>query len=346
MPQAPARPQRRHRPPLPGSSRLTVLRPEAILWDVAVEAFLAECTRLNLSPKTVTLYRHQLAGSRITTFLDDHGIRSVGEFDGAALAAFEAELGGCGLSATTVRIYHGTLRSLLAFSAGRGWNRHRETVTAVKPPRRPEPLRTGYSTAEMAAIYAATARTNAPARDRMLIEFMARTGARREEVCNVFLTDIEEIPGHGAIVRITPSQGRRTKNMKGRIVPLDTPGDQFSMRLFRYIRRDRPTDTRQPYLFLSTRRTTRDDRGRLDYAPLTGSGVLQICEQVGALCRPDPIHVHPHRFRHHFALQALRAGLDGFALQKALGHSTMDMVRKYLNSSENDLLEAWKARRD
>ena len=35
--------------PCRAPSRLTVLRPEAVPWDVAVEAFLAECTRLDLT---------------------------------------------------------------------------------------------------------------------------------------------------------------------------------------------------------------------------------------------------------------------------------------------------------
>jgi len=56
--------------------------------------------------------------------------------------------------------------------------------------------------------------------------------------------------------------------------------------------------------------------------------------------------MNPHKFRHTFATRALSAGVDVMALQKALGHTTLAMVSRYVHYQKDDLLEAWRQRRD
>lgn len=68
---------------------------------------------------------------------------------------------------------------------------------------------------------------------------------------------------------------------------------------------------------------------------LTRTRLAHMLQEIGK--RAGIPKVHPHRFRHTFAVYYLRNGGDVFSLQAILGHSSMEMVKRYVSLAQVDL---------
>lgn len=64
-----------------------------------------------------------------------------------------------------------------------------------------------------------------------------------------------------------------------------------------------------------------------------GRSVKLLGEQLGI----TGVRISPHTLRHTFALSYVRNGGDVFRLQRILGHSTLEMTRRYVNLQTADL---------
>jgi site-specific recombinase XerD len=61
--------------------------------------------------------------------------------------------------------------------------------------------------------------------------------------------------------------------------------------------------------------------------------LLRISERSG-------VHIAPHALRRTFATLALKAGMNPLHLQGLLGHSSLEMTRRYVQMMDEDLVEA------
>jgi len=318
MPQAPVR-RRRERPPAPARQGRG-----GISWEAAVAAFIADGKRRNLAPATVETYQAILTNQRTSQFRLDHQVERAADLTPDVLKAFEGELLEAGLTPRSVIGYHRVLKTFAAFCIREGFGGS-EAVLQVKAPKQEQKEPQAFTPAEEKRLLEAAESE----RDRLLVEFMLRTGLRLQEIASVTIDDIVESP-EGAYVRV--------KGKKDRIVPLDTGKTKLSTKLLRYAARSRDKDSEQRALFLSTRGGNAGTGG-----PLTLRGIQIVLTRLG---HATGIHVHPHKFRHTFATRALSAGVDVMALQRALGHTTLAMVSRYVHYQRDDLLEAWRRRRD
>ena len=66
-----------------------------------------------------------------------------------------------------------------------------------------------------------------------------------------------------------------------------------------------------------------------DPRPLTHHALHRLVKRLGD--RAGVKNVHPHRFRHTFGTEYLRNGGQMIALQELLGHSDLEMVKRYVH---------------
>ena len=146
----------------------------------------------------------------------------------------------------------------------------------------------------------------------LLTLFLLDTGCRISEALNV---RVQEIDFDNLLVTLDG------KGRKQRVVPFS-----FALRkaVFRYCK----DLSRTPDHLLFASRTQ------------TGLSRHNISRDVRLLCRKlgfAPPGRTVHAFRHTFALNYLRRGGSVFHLQKVLGHSTLEMTRRYASLGTADL---------
>jgi site-specific recombinase XerD len=140
--------------------------------------------------------------------------------------------------------------------------------------------------------------------------FLLDTGARAQELCN---TTIEDTDLNTGAVMIRYGKGGKT-----RMVFLGRK-TRRALRSYLRLRHDQ-----SHALFVSTN----GDR-------LTYNGLRLLLDRRAKLAKLDNKPTL-HDFRRAFALNMLRNGVDIFALQRLMGHSDLQIMRRYLAQNDED----------
>jgi len=142
-------------------------------------------------------------------------------------------------------------------------------------------------------------------RNSCMVALMLDSGLRRTEVLNIDYDNVHLTQG---VIKV------HGKGDKERIVPL---GLYTKKLLLKYISgyRSMPThDTKR--LFIDA-----------TFKPMSDSALKQLFVRLRKKLKID--RLHPHILRHTFATKYLMNGGDIFSLQQILGHTSLEMVRRY-----------------
>lgn len=162
--------------------------------------------------------------------------------------------------------------------------------------------------------------TFAGMRDYVVIRLLLESGMRMGECLSLEVADIDF---HSRIITLS---GAKNKNRRMRIIPISP---EMASLLMDVITTNKTYFTEKSHMFLA------NYGERLAQATITHH-IKDYGRQAGIA---DQVRCSPHTCRHTFAKNFLMAGGDIIALQRILGHSSMEMVRKYVQHRVEDLRE-------
>jgi len=160
------------------------------------------------------------------------------------------------------------------------------------------------------------AKTASGFRDRVIMLILLDTGIRLSELVGLRLEDVDSEQSCFLV---------RGKGDKERIVPF---GAQVRRALWRYLSHFRGNfdELKVHELFIS-------ETG----IPLKPRAVQSMLRRLGERAGISGVRCSPHTFRHTFAKQYLMCGGDVFSLQRILGHSSLEVVKMYVNLASSDI---------
>jgi site-specific recombinase XerD len=150
-------------------------------------------------------------------------------------------------------------------------------------------------------------------RDKAILMFLLDTGLRAFELCAMDIEDLDLAIGQVII--------RKGKGGKPRMVWF---GKKTRKAIRAYLRERR--DKCQAVWVT------------IDNTRLTYWGLNQMLRRRSVQAGIDKPGLHD--FRRAFALNCLRGGMDVYSLQKLMGHSDLQVLRRYLAQTDNDVREA------
>lgn len=156
-----------------------------------------------------------------------------------------------------------------------------------------------------------------PKRNYAILLVLLDTGVRNSELCNLRVRDLN--PNFPYSLKIFG------KGAKERVVPISST---TFYAIQEYLEKERGEYTPEDYLFAA--------EGDKPFHPDTLHRVIKrICQQAG-IRRSHIVH----RFRHTFAINFLKRTHNPYALQRILGHQSLDIVKRYLALVDADIFEA------
>lgn len=155
-------------------------------------------------------------------------------------------------------------------------------------------------------------------RDYTIMMLMLETGIRVNELEGLSLNDIR---WEDDLICI-----RNAKSYRERLVPFQK---QMKQQLKKYIAIRGYVESEAIFV-------------TIDGTRLTKRGIQQRIIKYGDMAKIKNVRCSPHTFRHTFAKLSVQQGANIFELQTILGHTSMEVVKIYVNLFGNDVRESHK----
>lgn len=300
---------RRRRNVITGTASSGKYAPESVDFDAAESAFLRHCRIKNLAPLTITFYEEVFRELRriLETEGIDRPIDVTREVLESAISARRDE----GLSDATVEKNFRGWRALFNWLTDRGFIT-KNPVKDIRLHSEKRIVETFTKPQIKALLDAPNRNTFTGYRDYVIMSLLLDTGVRISEAAGIQLSDFR---WQDRLVKVYG------KGRKERYVPFQ---QTLERHLNEYILIRGKLD--HDYLFVN-----------LDNNPFRIRGIQQAIADYGKIANIRDVRVSPHTFRHTFAKYYIMNGGDPFSLQKILGHTSLDIVRMYVNLFSSDV---------
>jgi integrase/recombinase XerD len=280
--------------------------PELARW---IDAFLTAKQSEGTAPGTIKYYRDKLLP--FTNYLLSKSITTPETISAPVIRDYIIELqtrhnpGGCHAAYRAIRAF------LLWFENESAPDDWRNPIRKCKPPKVPEEILNPVPLEDVRAMI-----SKAAIRDKAILFTLLDAGLRAGELLALDLADFDTFSGELKI--------RKSKSRKPRIVFV-------GVKTRRAIRGWLKTRGAHPGALFQTRTGER----------LTYSGLRQIIRRLAVKAGIREWSLHS--FRRACALNLLRSGADILTVSRILGHTTLDVLRRYVKQTSGDLQAAYRS---
>jgi integrase/recombinase XerD len=296
-----------------------------------IETYVLSCITEGKSPKTIEWYTSNLR--RFSRYLDERepglSIERIGVTEARGfiyhlqhdVRRWEEKTDVWDekpLSAHSVQGYARTMKAFWSWLVAEGVI-ERNVMSRLKLPKVPRRVMPTFSGDELRRMLGLLDRKTALGfRDYVVLLVLLDTGIRLSELVMLETRSIDF--GQSCF----PVKG---KGGKERLVPF---GTEVRRALRRYV-----GSYRQEPLHRETREVFLSARG----LPLRARAVQSMISRLGERAGIVGTRCSPHTFRHTFARRYLMCGGDVFSLQRILGHTSLEVVKLYVNLGTGDIAE-------
>ena len=274
-----------------------------------LEAFIVVGEASGYTQKTVQTYRYHLG--TFIRYIDSLGVKHVQSIAEEHIASFlNHKRKTCG--GVAINTYYRNIRAWI------NWLVKRKAIAVsplaeFKTPPIPKTVIKPLTPEQVQKMISCCTHYFSGVRNKAILSVLFDSGMRRTEIASVKLDDVDinrgaiKVYGKGSRERYV-AIGSATKSA---IV------DYLLMR-----------DDSLPWLFVSQLKARRDK--------LSPDAITQIVEKAMKSAGITGVKYGAHTLRHSFATQSIRNGANLFYVQSLLGHSTLNMTRRYAATVDSE----------